>query len=71
MYGCMKGLKINSDRMSESAWLLHSICPSGIACMCGGLRGIANALYIYIYMPVCVCVCVCVLEYLSEDNCTN
>lgn len=39
--------------MSQSAGLLHSICPRGIACMCMGLSGITNVLYIH--MALCLC----------------
>ena len=47
--------KINSNCMSQSAGLLHLICPCGIACMCVGLSGIVNALCVYI--SVCLRVC--------------
>lgn len=50
--------------MSQSGWLLHSICPCGIACMCVGLSGQANVFSLSMHI-MCVCVCLCATIFIT------
>lgn len=60
IYFRIKGLQTHNC-MSQSGWLLHSICPGGIACLCGGLSGRANVFTLSMRVCVCVCLCSCAL----------
>lgn len=62
IYFSIKGLQTHNC-MSQSGWLLHSICPCGIACLCVGLSGPANVFSVH--------VCVCLLQYLSHRTTTQ